>query len=160
MEVLDTKTANQVASGAPGTIEIGGETYFVAQPTEADFVTLHKYLIEAWRGDKSKFLKQVAEQVKGLPEKLQEVAIRSAVEAQARGDTEPAQEALQSMLYELRHTAFWVWTLCRKNHPDLTLQAVASGVNADNQTELLAGLLRASSMAAVAPNSAGATGSA
>ena len=158
--LLSRNQTNSLGSGALGTLVIGGDTYLIAQPTEADMFTLHKRLMAAWKLEQSNLIASVAKSVAGMPASVQEIAIRAAVESQAKGGGDPAPSALSAMLLQPKHTAFWVWVLARKNHPDLKLATVEEFITAENQDEILSRLFSASSMADLSPNSIGATGSA
>jgi hypothetical protein len=167
MDVLDTKTANQLSIGSPGVIRIGGQTYLASQPTKADFGTLNKFLIDLWKRRNKSPITEVAKELAEMPDDLRALVINGGIlDAAAKlktGNATPDTGALSQLLLEPEAAGFWAWHLCRKNHPDLQLAVVQAAAddkaNPDAANELLADLLTATSMKQTDPNANGGSGS-
>lgn len=157
-EPLDVQVANRLATAAPGSVTLAGETYLVGQPTKAEFITLRKELIRLWKASNSTPLTSIAPELQGLPPELQKIAVEAAVKLKA-GNQEPDAAALQSMLFEPEAAAFWAWLLIRKNHPDVKLAAIKAAITRDTVDDVLASLLDANGLRDADPNSPGGSGS-
>lgn len=154
---LDMTVANQLATGAPGTVTIGETVLLVGQPTDADFVTMRRKFIDVWKSRNATPLKDIAAAVKDLPPNIAEMAIKEAVKLQS-GNQEPSDDALKNMLYEPANCAFWLWLLARKCDATLTLNTVLGLITEDNVNDVLVDLLKATRLKDVLPNSDGANG--
>src|ERR1035438_10382262 len=100
MDVLQTKTANQLATGAPGPIVLDGVTYLVAQPKRGDYVTFQKMLAKLWKEKNANPVAVAAAALAGLPEKLQGFMVQNgAVQATMAlpSQQEPTKENLVAM---------------------------------------------------------------
>jgi hypothetical protein len=154
MEAIETKTANQLATGAPGSIELGGETYLVSQPTKGDFVTLNKELEKIWKakneGRKSSVIADIAQDLKLLPPEFQKMAMDSAMEAVK--DRSPTKHELSSILFEREGVAFWAWLLIRKTQPSIKLATIRAGITDDNLDQICGQLLEANGLKEASPN--------
>lgn len=160
MGPIDTKTANQLATGSPGSIQIGEQTYLLSQPLKGDFVTWRKHVTALWKKRNAKPITAVADQLKDLPPELQQMAVAEAVKLGA-GNLEPDTQALLGMLTDPDAVAFFAWLLIRKNHPDVTLDALKEliGKHPEAIDTITADVLTAASLKAADPNSVGRTGS-
>src|SRR5438105_5032681 len=101
---------NELAAGAPGTVEIGGRVYLVSQPTDAMFLTVKGYVKQRVKTP----LQAVAEDLKNLPPSLQVEALRAAAVVQAGGSALTA-EAMQDVLLTPDGAAFLAWVHIRPN---------------------------------------------
>lgn len=153
MDKVEQKTANQLATGAPGTISLGGEVYLVGQPTPADFVTLRKRLRELWKAEHQNTLAAVTQELAGIPKEYHGVILAEAVKA--KPSTEPSNEALLALLMQEAGCRFWTWLLLRKHAPALTQTQVAELVTAGNVDQVLADLFEAGGMAQIESEGAG-----
>jgi hypothetical protein len=155
---IEQAVANDLASGAPGTLELEGKTYLVAQPTKSDWIALKKHLAKIREKEQKSYLARIVEEVKGLDPEVQKVAIQAAVQVR-KDDKEISSDALSSMILEPEGMRFWVWKLARKHHPELTLECVSKLITEENVNDVAAEMLGATSMRDVDPNSSGGTGS-
>ncbi len=128
------RTAKAVA--APGTIALGGKTYLVAQPTPQDLETVGRYLRKLLRNP----LKALVADIESLPESIRAMAMDAAMKIQANPPTpktkEEAAEACQALIQTPEGFRFLLWTILRKNHPDLTLEQLKPLVTDANVDEL------------------------
>lgn len=148
---IESKTANQLATGAPGTISVGETTFLVGQPTDADFVTMRKHFVKVWKARNSAPLKAVAEAVKGLPPAVAAEAIKEAARLQA-GNQEPSDDAIKGMIHDAECCAFWVWVLAKKHDAGLKLDVVQSLVTDETVDDVFAQLLVATGLKDANPN--------
>lgn len=149
MDTVETKTANRLATGAPGSVVIGDRTYLVAQPTKADFVTLGKELRRIKQSGDAKVIAEVAKEVKDLPPAIQKMAIDAAVKM-SKSDPDPND--LQSVLFEPEAVAFWAWLLIRKGDPTVSLASLKAAIGPDNVDEICARLIEANGLKEASPN--------
>lgn len=156
---MDLRQANDLATGAPGTITLGEQVFLVAQPTDADFVTLRRHLRELFLQRARTPLKAIMEDLKGLPPGVQQEVLKAAVAQQAGGGSEPTSEALQQLLFEPDGCRFWVWLLARKHQPLLKLEELLPLITPETVDDTLAQLLRASGFKDMDPNVSGRPGS-
>ncbi len=148
---------NEAVTGAPGTIDLGGQTYLVAQPTDEDFATLRSHL----KAKLDSPLKAIADDLKYLAPADRAEAIKAAVALKTGGGAELTPQYVQEQLMQPPGAAFLAWLLVRRNHPDVKLDDVKAAVTGDNVLAVLADLKRASGMEAAAGGKVGgATGSA
>jgi len=96
-------------------------------------------------------LAAIVEELSKLPAHLQSEAIKAAVAQQSSGP-QVTNEAVAEQLYTPEGCAFWTWLLILKNHKDVKFEDVKAWVSEENLNEVLASLLKASSMEAIAPN--------
>lgn len=164
-EVLDTKTANKLATGAPGPIILDGQTYLVAQPKRGDYVTFQKLLAKLWKQKNANPVAAGAEALAALPEKLQQFMVANgAVQAAMAlpSQQEPSKENLVAMSMEPEAVAFLTWILIRQNHPAVALEVITAAVKkaeaAGTLDDVIADVLQANGLLQADPNSAGATG--
>jgi hypothetical protein len=148
---VDLNTANDLVTGAPGTITLGGRLFLVGQPTTQDFVALRRHLHSLAVKKAKPPLAAIAEELSKLPAHLQSEAIKAAVAQQASGP-QVTNEAITEQLYTPEGCAFWTWLLIYKNHKDVRFEEVKAWVSEENVNEVLASLLKASSLEAIAPN--------
>lgn len=150
-------SADQNIAGAPGTINLGGRTFLVAQPTDSDMRAIAAFLqkhalspVAALEADPD---------FKYLPPEMQEEKRRDAALLKFKQGTPfDGPSALQA-LTGLEGTRFVAWILCRKREPTLTLEQVAGLITEANYLAAAVELDVASGMADLG-NSAGRPGSA
>jgi hypothetical protein len=154
MDPIPFEKAGKLVQGAPGPVAVGGETFVVAQPTKADFVTLSKLLKKVWEQRQSATIARVSAELKDLPADVKEIAVRAAVGHRVS----PDNAALSELLLDAEGCAAWLWILARKHHPDLTLARARELVTDENVDDVCGQLLEAAELKDAAPNSAGRTG--
>lgn len=159
METNDLRRVNELVTGAPGTIKLGDRTVLVAQPSDADFITLRKELRRQFVERRKSPLQSIVADVALLPPHLQTNVIREAVGLQNNGGEEPTGEQVMEGLYQPEGCRFWVWYLARKCDPTLKLEDLSPLIDEHNVDEVLAALLEAAGLKDSQKNSAGRTGS-
>lgn len=156
---MDKRTVNELVAGGCGMLELGGRTYVVSAPTDADMATLAKELRRLALSRARSPLEALAEKFNALPAAMREAAIRAAVDREAVNvRKEPDAEECASQLYTTEGCRFWVWWLCRKHEPALTLKDFDC-VTADSAVEVLLKLRDATDVSRLG-NSTGRTCSA
>lgn len=148
-ERMPQRTANQLATSAPGTITIKDQTLLVNQPTRADFVTLAKHLKSLWKQQHTSILQDTVKELKDIPAEYHKDILGAAV--QYKQTAEPTQENLNDMLLGLPGTRFWVWHLCRPNHPELPLSQFETLIDESNHATVLSDLFEATDMSKIQP---------
>lgn len=142
--------ANQNAAAALGSIELGGRSFLVSQPTQQDTATLGKYLL----GMAQNPLKAMAAELEGLPPELQKMAIDSAIKLKMSRANVPTTEEeskgiLMAMLFTPEGCRFMAWILLRKEHPDVTLEMLKGLIHDGNYFDVLTTLTDQSGMASL-----------
>lgn len=158
---MDKQTANHVATGAPGSIELDGKTYLVGQPTDADFVAVRRYLNKTFTEKaKSPIAATVAEinKIEGLSAEDRATMLKEAVALQPSGPR-ASTEAFTDLLFEPEACSFLAWLLIRKNHQEVTLEDIRATITDENLDSILADLFKASGLADLEKNGRGRTGS-
>lgn len=146
---LEPKTANQLATGAPGTIVLGGETYLVSQPTKQDFVTLRKHLAAMFRAKAESTYASMKADLVDMPPDIRAIAIAEIVKSNKR---EPTDSELEDLLLEKDGVAFWAWVLIRKTQPAVKLKTIRDAIDDGNVDGMIAELLDAGGLKAASPN--------
>jgi hypothetical protein len=136
---------NEAAAGAPGTIELGGTTYLVAQPDDRTFAALNKHFREQMQNP----IQAIADDLKYLPPEYRRMAIDAAVALKAGGGVEVSEAFIRERLMEPAGCAFLAWLLILPNHPEVTQEAVRAHVTPDNVMDTNARLFAASGMKAL-----------
>ena len=146
---------NELATGAPGAMQLGGVTYFVGQPTDQDLAAIRQYL----RGRLQSPLAAVADELAHLPPAqralVQESAIRAAVEMKAAGGVRLTEDYVNEQLRQPHGLAFLAWTLIRHHHPDVALEAIRPHITEQNADAVLVSLYEESGMKDVSEGKAG-----
>lgn len=138
------RDANELVTGGPGTLQIGGEVYLISQPTEADIRTLKHYL----RKRATTPLQAVRDELPNMDPVTRAETLRIAVEMQSRPrDLTP--DTIVDLLLDPDNTTFLVWLLVRENHPDATQATIRASIDESNAVLVLADLYEASGLAAV-----------
>jgi hypothetical protein len=137
---------NEAATGAPGTVELSGQTYLVGQPTDQDFATLRNHLRKSLQNP----FQAIAEDLKYLPPEYRAVAIEAATKLKAGGGVELTEAYIRERLMEPAGAAFLTWLLIRKNHPDVTLEQLRTHFTEATTQDILAKLYEASGLGVVA----------
>ena len=145
---------NELATGGPGSAEIGGTLYLVGQPNDQDFAAIRDFIRKKLRNP----FQAIAEDLKYLPRELWDAAVRAATELKAGGGAEPTPEFFRQQAAEPDVVAFMAWLLVRKNHPDATYESIRPHVTAANVEAVSAALYDASGMSALG-NRGGRSGS-
>lgn len=151
MDPIETITANQLATGAPGTIKIGDQTYLVSQPSRADYMTLRKHLAGVLKRTKIAPLAAIAPELAGLPPEFQKMAIEAAVKIKESG-REATNDNITELLMEPAGVAFWAWLLIRKNEPAVSLAEFEKAITVENVDAIAADLLAANGLSEAVPN--------
>ncbi len=154
---LETRTANELATGSPGSIDLGGKTYLVAQPSPHDMSAI---LLEVKRLARKRY---AARQVE-LFREFRDLATVKQLLAAELGDPEsedPKTVAAGIMdgCGDPAACRFIALVLLRHNHPDVTPELLRSLITDDNAAIVGMELLLASGLGRVLPNSPGASGS-
>jgi hypothetical protein len=137
-----TDEANDVITGAPGTIELGGKTYLVGQPDDQVFATLKGYLAERLQSP----FQAIADDLKFLSAADREAAIRAAVALKAGGGVDVTQAFADKQLRQPHGCAFLAWLLIRKEQPEAKLEDIHKAVTQDAVIDVLAKLYTAAGM--------------
>ncbi len=144
---MDPKTTPENATAAPGSIELGGRTFLVAQHTPADVMALRKRLKKHVKDPLSMYADLVSDpKFRRLPKKVRDTLAEEAGRLRMQGDVSLTADMAEDMLQEPRHCAFLAWLLIRKLHPDVTLEALADLITDDNAAAVYADLARESGM--------------
>lgn len=151
IQPIETPAANRLAAGAPGTVTLGELVYLIAQPSDADMVTIWKHLTSVWKQRHNDPLGKIMAAVKGLPANVQEIAIREAVRLND-GNMEPDNAALTPLLLEPAGVAFAYWLLINKAGQAVPLAAVSACIDDANVDDYVATFMRAVSLRDAAPN--------
>lgn len=151
---MEKEQANEIATGAPGTVSLNGETYLVSQPTVATFMTVRQWIRKRLKSP----LEAVAPHIKHLPPELQAEVIKHAVSRQESG-SELTDDRLQAEISTPEGTAFLLWLLARPHHPETTPKTFLPHLTEDNVFGILADLLTATRLEDLEGNGRGATGS-
>lgn len=151
MDPIDTKTANRLATGAPGSLTLAGRVYLVTQPTRADFVTLRKHLLATWKPQQTSPLAAIAPELAALPLELQKVAVAEAVKLKDARKEPTAAEA-EELLLSPPGVAFWAWLLVRKLQPEVTLAELQAAITLENVDQVIAELMTANGLEEANPN--------
>jgi hypothetical protein len=152
---VDDERRNELATAAPGSVEIGGATYLVAQPNDQDMAALRQYLRKQIESPLAAVAEELAAMSPSLRAVVQESAIRAAVEYKASGNNKLAPEYVQEQMMRPHCVAFLAWLLAKKLQPGLTLEAIKPHVTEDNASTILEALYRESGMEAVVEGKAG-----
>lgn len=120
---------NEQTAGAAGLVTIADRNYLASPPTDQDFGTLHNHLRRKLKNP----VAAIAEDLEGLPPHVQQAAIRAAVELKAGGGAAMTSEFVSQELAKPEGCALLAWLLIRKNHPEVTLEAIKAGIP-DDQT--------------------------
>jgi hypothetical protein len=148
-EPLDTQTANFLATGAPGSITLGGKTFIVNQPTEQDGAAIGLEIRKiAKRRKDAKFLELVRE--------FKDVALAKTILAELC--TADESENLTAAVADAEGCAFIAFILIRKGDPSVTLAILRELITEDNAGVIGMELLEESGLGKAVPNSPGASG--
>lgn len=135
--------SSERAASPPGAIDLGGQTYSVARPTESDVLEVAR-----WARERAKALadpyRRVAEGLEAIPQELRRYAVEEA--ARAKRDGEVSGEDMQEALTSPDGVAYLAWVLTRRLNPGVTLQALRGAITEENCLEVYAGLDRESGM--------------
>lgn len=147
---------NQVAqSGGSGTITIGVHTFIVDPPTDKDLGTLLKFLKSRIKSPLQRVVDDPGfKQLTGPDRRAAIRAATAATASQSGMDRGGATEALQTV----EGCRFLAWLVCRKNSPDLTIEALAVLITEENYLSVFVDLDEATGMGQLG-NSAGRPGS-
>jgi hypothetical protein len=139
-------------------LELGGRVLVVSPPTPADAAAIATVIRNRARRETPLASLVNDPAFAKLPPACQAVATREAARVQARGRTQADIFALTDQLLTPEALAFAVWTLARKNHPDLAFEDVRPHLNEDNAPAVFVVYNEACGMAALG-NGAGPSGS-
>jgi hypothetical protein len=140
---MTREESNEAVANAPGTIELGGRTYLVSQPTDQTFAALHKFLRERQQSP----IQAVADDLKYLPPEYRRMAIDAAVALKAGGGSGVTEEFARQQLMEPHGCAYLLYLLIRPEQPDTTLETIRALVTPDNVMDLYAKLHPAAGLA-------------
>jgi hypothetical protein len=149
---LETKVANELATGAPGTITIGGRAFLVAQPEAPDLGAIGMELRRLAKVRRDAALLAYFREFKDLA--LAKELVTATLPA--------ADDDLGNFMGEagtLDGARFVAFILLRKLDPDLSMEQVRQLVTADNAAAVGIELLIACGLGRAVPNSPGANGS-
>lgn len=150
---MDQDMQNEVATGAPGTLPLGGKVWIVSQPSAQHFSMLRQWA----RKRLKKPLASVAREVEGLPIELQQAAIEAAVKLNESG-SELTADRIQDELTTVEGCGWWLWVLTREHHPDATPATFRALMDEDTVHGVLADLRKATRLEDVDPNANGGSG--
>lgn len=152
---MDLSEANEALVGSKGAITLGGVTYLADGITPNHMGTLHRWL----RRRLPSVMSSIAEDLKGLPKSIQEIIIREAVALRASGGQAMSEHFIQDQLMLPEPLAFFIWVLCRGNHPELKYETLIPIVVADGAEKILADLYEACGLGDLEKNRVGQNGS-
>ena len=123
--------SDEALISAPGTITLGGKTYLVAKPSERDvFAIFHQARKEAKKAYNP--FREVNEALDGLEVPIES---RTALLLQAHRvkiSGEVPGDAATEWLTSPPGAAFYAWVLLRKQHPEVSLEAVRQTITDEN----------------------------
>lgn len=139
---MDNATAQEIVSGAPGTITIGETTYLVAQATKRDMMTIKGHIDKLLLSP----INSIKNDIKDWPPEYAKIAIDAAVKVQLgitrKQETEDDKaENYTRLLFTPEGVQFMAFVLLRKNHPNITLEYLKSVINDDNAPSIGAQLV-------------------
>ncbi len=149
---MDPKQVPENATAAPGSIELGGRTFLVSQPSPSDGLAVKKYIKKRIQSPLSMYAALAASpDFALLPEKVRHELASEAGHLQMQGDVSLSNELFAEKLLEPDCCAFLAWMLIRKRHPDVTLEALRALITDDNAAAVCDDLLRESGMQGEGP---------
>lgn len=150
---IETCVANRLASGAPGSIRLGGKTYLVGQPTDNDHAALSEEFCKIVQRDRREvLLKLMGEghtlaQAKELQDELWPMP------------DPKTPEGLQHVSFSTEGCRALAYVLIRKEQPDVAAAELRAAIDEHNAAAIAGELLRECGLMGAAPNSVGGTGS-
>jgi soluble cytochrome b562 len=151
-DALNTKTANELASGAPGTITLGGQAYLVAQPGQNEMTTI---ALEARKIAKRKRNDKLLELFREF--KDYELAKKILADTMPGADDDAAN--IQDALTDVEGCQWIAFVLLKKLQPTITMADIRQLITADTAPVVGIELLLESGLGRAVPNSPGASGS-
>jgi len=134
-------------AGAPGSIDLGGRTYAVAQASDADLMEVRRRLKKAVPSPLKMYAALVQDaDFRKLPKRVRDDLAREAGQMRLRGETPLTAELVADLLQEPEHCAYLAWVLIRKLHPDVTYEGLRETITPDNATRVFLALHEASGM--------------
>jgi hypothetical protein len=154
--MISSTAASELANAPLGSIELGGQSYFVSCPTKQDMTSI---LLECKKLAGQRRSARVLE----LFREFQDYNL--AKQMAADEDPEPANSneaqamALLREMGSLSGCLFAAGLILRRGNPDLTMARLRELITADNCAAVGSDLLESSGMVKIDPNSTGASGS-
>jgi hypothetical protein len=134
--------ANALA-GAAGTIELGGHTFLVGQPTDADTRTIAMFVAKRLKDPLAALVNHPAwdRLSESQRDRLFDATLQKGADA-----AELTRESAFSILSSLEGCRFLAWLLIRKKHRDITLEQLGQWIVAENCEAVFIQLDEASGM--------------
>lgn len=149
---LEMPVANLLATGAPGTIQLGGETYLVAQPTEADMATIGMEARKLAKRRRDHKLMELYREFKDM------AVVKDLLGSLLPPENDDAAN-LQDAIMDPDGCRFAAFILLRRLQPDMTLAQLGTLIDESNATAVGMALLIESGLGKAAKNSPGGAGS-
>lgn len=122
---------SEASVSAPGTIQLCGETYLVAKPTERDVFAVFFHAKKEAQKLFNPFT-EVMDSIKGLVVSEDQKTALLLQAHRVQLSREVPEDAITNYLTSPAGCAFYAWMLIRKEHPNIKLEDLRKEINEDN----------------------------
>ena len=120
---------------APGTVNLGNQTYLVDKFTTASVFAVYEWGTEQAKKTYNPF-KEVCDALEGLSVTPEQKAQLLGQAHQVKVAGEVPADQITKCLRSKEGVAFQLWILTRKHHPELTFEACKAAITDDNRLDV------------------------